>query len=327
METFRTQLHIHPSSTRISLSARILTLGSCFSDAIGAQLITNKILCQVNPFGVLYNPHSIHKAIQYMVDDQPPAPETYLQRDELFFNYDFHSQFSSFRQDELKQHLKTAISQSHHFLKNASWLMITYGTAWVHERTENNEAVANCHKMPSSLFTKSLLTQKKMLESFESIYKSVKAFNPKMNIILTVSPVRHLKETLELNSVSKSVLRVACQTITEQHQDVHYFPSYEIMMDDLRDYRFYARDMIHPNQVAEEYIWDKFGECYFDDQLKSFLSKWKDIMAALSHRPFQSTSASHQKFLKDTLKKLEELKDLVNVDEEIAKLNQQLVAK
>jgi hypothetical protein len=325
MDSFRTELNIRPSADRISLSDRILTVGSCFSDAMGAQLMSNKITCRVNPLGVVYNPHSIHKSILYVVDNQLPPADTFLQRDEFFLNYDFHSQFASLQQDDLKQRLKTTISESHHFLKNASWLIITYGTAWVYERTENNEVVANCHKMPAAQFAKSLLTQKKILESFESMYTRVKTVNPQLKFILTVSPVRHLKDTLELNSVSKSVLRVACNTLIEQHQDVHYFPSYEIMMDDLRDYRFYANDMIHPTSMAEAYIWKRFSECYFDEQLKSFLPKWQHIMTALSHKPFQHASPSHQKFVRETIKKLQELKDLVNVDEEIARLSQQLV--
>ena len=130
--------------------------------------------------------------------------------------------------------------------------------------------------MPQSLFTKFLLTQKRILDSFETMYVELKALNPGIRIILTVSPVRHIKDTLELNSVSKSVLRVACHTLSHQHSDVRYFPSYEILLDDLRDYRFYNSDMIHPSDVAEEYIWEKFADQYFDDELKQFISKWKE---------------------------------------------------
>jgi hypothetical protein len=152
------------------------------------------------------------------------------------------------------------------------------------------------------------------------MYAAAKAFNPEIKVILTVSPVRHLKDTLELNSVSKSVLRLACHTLSQQHADVAYFPSYEIMMDDLRDYRFYKADMIHPSDVAEEYIWQKFIDGYFDDDTKLFLSKWKEITLALKHRPFNRESASHQKFIAETIKRLEELKFLVDVDKEIALL-------
>jgi predicted nucleotidyltransferase len=325
MNTFRTLLIPKPSPKRISLSDRILTIGSCFSDAIGSQLIMNKVTCNANPFGTLYNPFSIHKAVQYAVLNQPVPEDTFLQRNDVFFNYDFHSEFSSLNLSQLKAQLKTMISASHSFLRNAQWLIVTYGTAWVYERADTNSAVANCHKMPQAMFTKSLMTQKKLLDSFGSMYESLKTINSDINVLLTVSPVRHIKDTLELNSVSKSVLRVACHTLTQQYPHVHYFPSYEIMMDDLRDYRFYKADMIHPNEVAEEYIWTKFADQYFNDELRTFMVRWKEIQAALAHKPFHSASLAHQQFLKESLKKLEELKGLVNVDEEIEILTKQLI--
>ncbi|WP_346659981.1 GSCFA domain-containing protein [Chryseolinea sp. H1M3-3] len=324
MSTYRTEMTFSPSKARITLSDSILTLGSCFSDAIGLQLVANKLATMTNPFGVVYNPHSIHKVIHYAINPRPVSDSTFVERDRIFFNYDFHSQLSSQNLDQLKDELEKKISATHTFLRRANWLVITYGTAWVFELTQTKQIVANCQKMPSSLFTKSLMTQKQILESFEKLFHDLKSLNPGLQIILTVSPVRHLKDTLELNSVSKSVLRVACHTITQQHQDVHYFPSYEIMLDDLRDYRFYKADMIHPSDVAEAYIWQKFGEKYFDNNMKSFVSKWAEIKLALSHKSFHPTSASHQKFLLETIRKLEELKELVNVDEEVAMLKKQL---
>ncbi|HYI77525.1 MAG TPA: GSCFA domain-containing protein [Chryseolinea sp.] len=324
MSTFRTLFTPTPSQKRISLSDRVLTIGSCFSDAIGSHLVSNKITCSANPFGTLYNPFSIHKAVQYAVLNEPVPEDTFLQRNDIFFNYDFHSEISSLNLSQLKTQLKTMISQSHSFLQNARWLIITYGTAWVYERTDNNSAVANCHKMPQSLFTKTLMTQKKLLESFGSMYESLKAINSDINVLLTVSPVRHIKDTLELNSVSKAVLRVACHTLTQQYSEVHYFPSYEIMMDDLRDYRFYKADMIHPTQLAEEYIFTKFADQYFNDELRTFILRWKEIKAALAHKPFHPASLPHQQFLKESLRKLEELKGLVNVDEEIEIVKKQL---
>ncbi len=324
MSTYRTEMTFSPGKACIALSDRILTIGSCFSDAIGLRLVANKLTTMTNPFGVIYNPHSIHKVIQYALGKQPVSDSTFIERDGIFLNYDFHSQFSSLNLAQLKEELKNHFTTTHAFLPRANWLIITYGTAWVFELNQTKEIVANCHKMHSSAFTKSLMTQKKILESFDNLYHELKSLNPDLQIILTVSPVRHLKDTLELNSVSKSVLRVACHTLTQQYHDVHYFPSYEIMLDDLRDYRFYKADMIHPSDVAEEYICQKFGERYFDDNLKSFLTRWTQIKLALSHKPFHPASASHQKFLLETIKKLEELKEQVNVDEEVAVLKKQL---
>jgi hypothetical protein len=181
--------------------------------------------------------------------------------------------------------------------------------------------------MPASNFTKSLLSQKKVLESFEEFYRDLKAFNPNCKIITTVSPVRHIKDTLQLNSVSKSVLRLACQSIAETYSDVFYFPSYEIMLDDLRDYRFYKPDMIHPSEEAEEYIWNKFSECYFDNPTKEFIKKWNPLLTALQHKPFHLQSTAHQSFLTKTLLQLEELSKTVNVDKEIASIKSQIIKK
>ena len=326
MNTFRTSFHSKPSSIRMSLSDRILTIGSCFSDAIGSQLVGNKINCSANPFGVIYNPASIHKAVQYSILNKPVPEDTFLQRDDVFLNYDFHSEFASMNLSHLQDQLKAIISDTHSFLQSAHWLIITYGTAWVYERNETNAIVANCHKMPQSMFTKSLMAPEKVVDLFGSMYRELKSINADINILLTVSPVRHIKDTLELNSVSKSVLRVACHTLTKEFRDVYYFPAYEIMMDDLRDYRFYKADMIHPTQVAEQYIWQKFAEQYFDDELQAFLSKWNEIQLALAHKPFHPASLAHQHFVKEMLKKLDELKGVVNVVEEATALRRQLKA-
>jgi len=326
METFRTPLEIMPSTAKISLSDKILTVGSCFSDVIGKQLESSKMGCSVNPFGILYNAHSIHKTLSLAALKHDVPEHTFLNRNGIFLNYDFHSELSSLDLSNLQKTLRNKIETAHDFLKKTQWLIITYGTSFVYERNDTNEIVANCHKMPQSMFKKEILTQKKILESFGNMYEDIKSANAKIQLILTVSPVRHLKETLELNSVSKSVLRVACHTIAEQHRDVEYFPSYEIMIDDLRDYRYYKEDMIHPSDVAEKYIWERFAQKYFDDPLKNFLSRWREIQMALAHKPFHPASQDHQKFLRETIKKLGELKEFVRVDEEIAYLSSQLSA-
>jgi hypothetical protein len=324
MESFRTILTTPPNRHKISLSDQILTIGSCFSDAIGDQLASSKINTSVNPFGIQYNPHSIHRALFYALGRRAITEDSFVNRNGIFFNYDFHSDLSAADLNGLQGRIEKQITDAYSFIENAQWILLTYGTALTYERIDTNDIVSNCHKMPQSLFRKHLLTQKKILESFGELYEQLKIVNPNIRLILTVSPVRHLKETIEMNSVSKSILRVACHTITEQHEDVSYFPSYEIMMDDLRDYRFYKADMIHPSEVAEKYIWEKFSDTYFDDALKSFLAKWMDIKSALAHKPFHPDSLDHQNFIRTTIKKLEELKPIVNVDQEIANMTSKL---
>ncbi len=321
---FRTALTPQPAPHSISLNHRLLTGGSCFADSIGKKLAAFKFTCLANPFGVIYNPHSIHKVFQYAIHRQVPPESTYLVSQGIHVNYDFHSSMGFLSLHELKKSLTDAIGTTHAFLKTANWLMITYGTSWVYSRTETGDIVANCHKMPSSLFQKELFTQKKFLESFESFYSDLLAFNPDIQVILTVSPVRHLTDTLELNSVSKAILRIGCDTVSKQYDRVHYFPAFELMLDDLRDYRFYKPDMIHPSSEAEEYIWHFFIKTFLDPSTQKFIASWNEILQALQHKPFHPASPAHQQFLKDTLKKLSSFSKQVTVDAEVEQLKKQL---
>lgn len=325
MKKFRTELKVGPSPSQIHLKNGIFTQGSCFSDAIGHRLASHKLDACVNPFGVIYNPESIHKVLTYAVFNEAVPEHTYLRNQELFLNYDFHSEFAALAKDALAARLLNTIGSTHYALTKSDWLLLTYGTAWVYARSKTGEIVANCHKLPSAMFTKSLLTEEAIVSSFNSFYNNLKRINPKIRIILTVSPVRHLKDTLELNSVSKAVLRVACHQIASQYEDTEYFPAYEMMVDDLRDYRFYKADMLHPSEEAEDYIWEKFMERYFSPELKDFIQQWKTILSAIRHKPFYPQTAGHQQFLRETLKKLEELKGRVQVDEEISLVKQQII--
>jgi GSCFA family len=176
-----------------------------------------------------------------------------------------------------------------------------------------------------SNFNKQLLSEGEILESFNSLYAEAKKFNPSLKFILTLSPVRHVKDTLELNSVSKAILRSACHSIVTTHSDIDYFPAFEIMTDDLRDYRFYKSDMLHPTEEAEDYIWEKFMNTFFDRLTIELVNEWANLRAALEHKPFHPQSRTHQKFLKLTLAKLVELKSKINVDQEIAAVQSQII--
>lgn len=325
MNSFRTILDVDRSAELISIKNQLLTIGSCFADTIGEQLIQHKFNILKNPFGTTYNPLSIHNQLSYAIHNQLPAQHTFLQNQDVHLNYNFHSTLSALSKTALEKALVEKIGKTHYFLKDVKWLMITYGTAWTFTRKDTGEVVANCHKVPADQFERELCTQKRMLDSFEELHTKLKAFNPRLNIILTVSPVRHLNDTLELNSVSKSVLRLACHTITQQHTDVHYFPAYEILLDDLRDYRFYKSDMIHPSADAEAYIWTKFCQQYVDDKTLTFLEKWKKIRSGLQHKPFHVTSSAHQAFLRGLLAQLNEVSNLVAVDDEKESIKNQLV--
>lgn len=324
MNHFRTIVSPAPSQHKISLKNGVFTIGSCFADAIGSRLANAKFNVAVNPFGTTYNPVSIHKAILYGLKNELPVDHTYLTREDVHLNYDFHSDFSALERRALTDSISNAIGSTHYFLKSADRILITYGTSWIYLRLDSGEPVNNCHKIPSANFTKRLLSETEITESFDSLYADVKKFNPSLKFILTLSPVRHVKDTLELNSVSKAVLRAACHGIKTRHPDVEYFPAFEMMMDDLRDYRFYKSDMLHPTEEAEEYIWEKFMNTYFDKETINFVTEWNSIRASLNHKPFHPQSQSHQKFLRQTLSRLAELKSKINVDSEIAAVESQL---
>ncbi|MEQ8302142.1 MAG: GSCFA domain-containing protein [Cyclobacteriaceae bacterium] len=325
MDDFRTILKVTPSPFKLELRDKVFTIGSCFSDNLGNLLQDHKFETLVNPFSTVYNPLSIHKALQYAIHASMPVADTFGQLNGTFFNYDFHSSFSSLTASAVEKSVQNTIQRSHLFLRQSSVVFITYGTSWIYERTDNGDVVSNCHKVAAKNFRKSLLTQKKIIESFEELMKDLLEFNPNIKVILTVSPVRHLKDTLELNAVSKSILRLACHTLSELYPQVEYFPAYEIVLDDLRDYRFYDRDLLHPSPAAIDYIWEKFQERYFTSETRGFVHEWSEIRKGLAHKAFQPSSKAHQAFLQQLLSRLKELKGMVNVDKEIAQVEKQLI--
>jgi hypothetical protein len=310
MQDFRTSLTITPAPL-IDHGTRIMTVGSCFADNIGQKLSENKFVTMVNPLGVCYNPVSIHKG--FLMTEA--TADHYIESQGTWRHFDFHSQFSGPDKSELTEDLSTKLKNVRAFEPDV--LMITYGTAWAY-RYKNN-IVANCHKRPASEFDKILLTPEEIVTSFESLRKSFRK-----KIILTLSPVRHIKDTLELNSVSKSVVRLAIHEIQKKFPDVDYFPAYEIMMDDLRDYRFYETDMIHPSAVAIDYIWNKFGERYFTTPAIDIMNRWQKLRISINHRAFHAGTAQHKEFLRTLLSDLQSLGKELDLSAEINEVSRRL---
>lgn len=325
MNLFRTPIPQGVSSHTLNLSDSVLTIGSCFADCMGQRLSATRMPVMANPFGTLYNPHAIHQALTYALAGTTPPPDSYVQHGDVYLNYDFHSELSSLDPADLQTRIQTTGQNAHDFLRKASLLIITYGTAWVYTRKDTGAIVANCHKQPAAQFTKSLLSADDIIRSFDTLHRDLLTLNPNLRILLTVSPVRHLKDTLELNSASKSMLRVACHLLQEGYDRVSYFPAYEMMMDDLRDYRFYTADMLHPSAEAEDYIWEHFTGQYFSPELKTLAARWKAIRYALDHIPFHPTSQAHQAFLRETLKKIEDIRALIDVEREILDLKSKII--
>ena len=321
---FRTEIEAQESDVRINYQSKILTLGSCFSDSIGQRLADSKFKVEVNPFGTLFNPLSIFELMELSLERSEILDAATLKRDGYYLNYKFHSSFRAKTKDTLHKRMEEALSQVAQQLREADVIFITLGTAWVYQQLKTHMLVANCHKTPQKEFSRKLLAAEEIVPAFFNLKEIINQHNPHVQFVLTVSPVRHTRDTLKLNSVSKSVLRSACHYMEDMAPDVHYFPAYEIMMDDLRDYRFYEKDLIHPNEQAIDYIWEHFLQTYLEKGDRDLLEKWQKLRLALNHRAFNPKSGSHQKFLKITLEQLRELNDLLSLDQEIAQIEKQL---
>jgi hypothetical protein len=316
MDAFRTEINI-TRQPFIDHRSKLITVGSCFADHLGDILASNKFKVLVNPFGVAYNPISIHRVINNVLANQGLSPDLFVERDGIWSHFDYHSRWSSPSREKLETKLKAASSETGIWLRTTNVLLITYGTAWVYEHKPSYKIVSNCHKVSSSSFDRRLLTPQEITTDFATMYEQIKKINPQAKVVLTVSPVRHVRDTLEGNQVSKSTVRLACHEIISRFPDVIYFPAYEMLLDDLRDYRFYASDLIHPSAVAQEYIWEKFKAAYVTDGAQTLINRWSPIRKAIDHRTFQPESASHQKFVNETLLKLKDISVDLDVSHEI----------
>ncbi|OKL39456.1 GSCFA domain-containing protein [Pontibacter flavimaris] len=324
---FRTEVQVPRAGLSLDLQHPVLTIGSCFAEVIGSKLQQHKVDVVVNPFGTIFNPISVSLLLRAATGQAYTFEEHLVQQNGIWYAYDLHSSLASANKEELLQTIQERLRQTGQQLQNASLLIITLGTAMAYRLQESGKLVANCHKLPARNFTRELLTVEEMRTAFEQMLAQLKQVNPAMKVLLTVSPVRHLKETIELNSVSKASLRLLCHQLQEAHQEVLYFPAYEIMMDDLRDYRFYKEDMLHPTPLAEDYIWQRFVDAYYTADFRQFMDQWEKIQRAVAHRPFQPQSEAHQKFLQNTLQQLQELgqKYKIDVSSEAKTLRKQLL--
>jgi lysophospholipase L1-like esterase len=324
-----TSVELPPSQATIYPETPLLFIGSCFSDEIGGLLQEHKLNVLANPFGVLFNPLSIFHLLEKSILEQNIDNELFVKRKEVWLHLGLHSDFSELDKDVLTTKIQTQLSKVHHFLTQNQptiYLFITFGTAWVYRHQATGQLVANCHKLPAQEFSKELLSVATIVENYQ---KLAEILPENVKTVLTVSPVRHTKDTLPLNSVSKAVLRLACYEIVEKCPNVLYFPAYEIVTDELRDYRFYAKDLIHPNEQAVEYVFKQFEKVFFAPETTDFVRKWEQVRQQLAHRSFHPTTTAHQLFLKNLLQKLITLqKEYPNKDfsTEIATVNKQILS-
>lgn len=321
---FRTELTPKKSPLQISESMAQLWLGSCFATSIGGRLLEAKFPIMLNPFGTVFNPISLFQQIKSALNQENPPSHKFLKHENLYYHFDYHSELRESSQELLQQRLLTLQNLVRGKLLNSQYLVMTFGTAYAYHLQNSGEIVTNCHKQTSKQFQKKLLSVEAILQEFSGLYQLLQQENPSLKIILTVSPIRHLKDTLPLNSVSKATLRLATHQICEQHPTVSYFPAYELLLDDLRDYRFYETDMLHPSLQAQDYIWQKFQNTFLTDTAQNWLKAWSEISRALAHRPFNPYSEAHQQFLKKTLQKIQKYHPEIDLSNEIKELKRQI---
>ncbi|NGY36086.1 GSCFA domain-containing protein [Flavobacterium sp. XN-5] len=305
---FRTQIPIKKTNSPINYYSKIMSLGSCFAVNMAEKLDYFKFQNSCNPFGILFHPLAIEKLISYAVEKKIFTEADIFFHNERWHFYNAHSDLSNADPIELLAVLNGIIQSTQKQLTEVTHVIITYGTGWVYRNIESNEIVANCHKVPQKQFEKQLLSTDVIHNSIQKTIDLIQSINPEVKIIFTVSPVRHIKDGFVENQWSKSSLIAAIQQILKPKSEIlNYFPSYEIMMDELRDYRFYAEDMLHPNQVAIDYIWKRFKETNILETALATMEEVEIIQKSLSHKPFNPNSESHQKFeakLRDKIVKL-----------------------
>lgn len=317
-----TPTDIQPLCPRIAHGDKLLVMGSCFASHIGGRLAQMKWQAEVNPFGVLYNPSSIAEALSLLMDYRPLKEDTLtLFPDGGWNTWLHHSAYSLPDKDKSLTQINARMELAAKRLIEADVLVITLGTAWVYRLKENGRIVGNCHKMPDRMFVRQRLTVGDIVSEYVALLGRLWSVNPQLRILFTVSPVRHLKDGLHGNQLSKSTLLLAvdelCATFPGQ---CYYFPAYEIVVDELRDYRFYAEDMAHPSMQAVEYVWECFVEHCVDADAQAFMAQWVKVVRALEHRPFRPESEQYLQFVQQNLLKITDLKErypYIEVDKEI----------
>jgi ribosomal protein S17 len=303
----QTHIEIKPFAEKISHTGKIMMLGSCFANSIGERLQNAKFNVCINPFGVIYNPFSIANSMELLIENAEIAESDLLHHNGLFYNFYYHTSFSATEKQSALDKMNEANRQGSKFLKSAKHVIITLGSTTAYKYKKDNKIVTNCHKISACEFEKINLKIDDIVRIINRSIQNVRAINSDVNFIFTVSPVRYLGDGAHENQLRKSHLLIAVDEICNANRQCQYFPSYEIMMDELRDYRFYADDMLHPSNIAVDYIWQKFSTAAISAESMIIIDEIKKLSMAKSHRAFNPCSDEHRKFLKACFEKAKHL--------------------
>lgn len=312
---FQVPINIKQPEKQLNYRDKILLTGSCFTEHIGNSLSEVKFFVLQNPNGILFDPRSVCDSLISYIDNKQYKKEDLFYLNEVWNSWEHHSRFSNINADDCLKNINGSQQQAHNFLKQADWLIITLGSAFSYRLTDEadkassskGEGVANCHRAPSQWFNKYLLTIDEIISLLDSVYHRLKQFNSKLKIIFTISPVRHIRDGVIENNRSKARLIEAVHHMVNKFPGLYYFPAYELVIDVLRDYRFYDIDMVHPNYPATEFVMEKFKENFIDEESQQLMEEVRKIVIAKKHKAFQPETNAHKSFLKAHLDKAKEL--------------------
>lgn len=304
---FRTEISIKPLGQTIEYSSHIFTAGSCFAENIAERMRQAKFDVTSNPTGILFNPASIAAALSRFADRKIYGETELVESGGKWFSYDAHTSLDGHSKEEALRNLNEAVEAGHAKITVADTIILTFGTAWVYVLDKTGATVANCHKRPQSLFTRRRLSIDEIIGTYAPLTDGVLKDK---HVIITVSPIRHISDGLDGNSASKSILRLAAEELAATYTNVEYFPSYEIMNDDLRDYRFYDEDLVHPTRQAVEYIWEHFAKAALSEKARRLLPEAERIAAAARHRPFDPTSEAYRDFCRKTVEAIDSIPEI-----------------
>ena len=306
---FFTEIQIPEFQWKMDYSKSMIFFGSCFSENIGQRLIDLKFKVDMNPFGILYNPESIANSLKIIIENRIFTENDLFCDQGIWNSFYHHSRFSDVDQQATLGKINNRILSSNEFLKKADFLVITFGTAWVYELVKTGQIVSNCHKIPASEFKRFRLEVSDIINVYVELLEQIWKFNPGLKVIFTVSPIRHWKDGAVENQVSKATLLLAIDQLVSGFgkQKCNYFPSYELMMDELRDYRFYAEDMLHLSPVAVDYIFERFCQVAVTEESLKVSKEVVKILKASMHRPFNNSTSEHNKFIQANLLEIDKL--------------------
>lgn len=305
---FRTMVELPQHLPPITHTGPLLLMGSCFAENMGSLLTENKFRIDVNPFGILYNPSSISAALHEIREGKIYREEDLFLDKGYWHSLMHHGVFSTPTREETLRNINARLQQVHMVVQELDWLILTWGTAYVYEQKETGRIVSNCHKLPEAHFNRRLLSLDEIVEEYTSLINELTARNPRLKILFTVSPIRHIRDGMHANQLSKSTLLLAIDRLQQLFpQKVFYFPSYEIVLDELRDYRFYADDMLHPSPLAVRYLWERFSDTLFGTETQQVMAAIKELRQGLAHKPFHPESGAYKSFLEQIVLKIERL--------------------